>query len=373
MPQERWRFNDTSYSSNTNVTSDGTNYFLFVNPTDGTLSTTTSSWEGARALVAKTSGNSPVFTKNSGGSAIDSGTYYADVMFYIDSSETNGNGWNLFLTANDGTVDYSWLNCSKNGSGNYEFKIQSYSPTPGLETHYTLTTSQACGSWVRLKVKINTKCVEWVRFWNAATVATMDAVGTNENATVTNSTEASPVTTFGTGANWLAVAPLTADATTTTARFDDLLFGNTSSLTRVPPNINAAASETASATAAATTTRVLAGAESVTATADATAGLALTAAGAPSITAAGSADAAVLTTHNAEAASTITVGTTDALSLTQGMVAASTITASSVGTMASDTDANGAVQAIATARIVIEGETSPGFLYATVAKKILTN
>lgn len=231
MAQTRWRFNDTSYASNTTVTREGTAYHLRTNSTDGGLSTTTSSWEGARALVAKTTGNAPRFRNSNDTGDLTVGTYYADVMFYIDSSETNGNSWNLFLTINDPTVDYSWLNCAKNGSGNYEFKIQSYSPIPGSETHYTITTTQACGSWVRLKVKINTKCVEWVRFWNAAASPT-DAVGGNEGAAWTHTSEASPLTTFGTGAAWVNVVAFAADATATTARYDDLLFGDTASLTR---------------------------------------------------------------------------------------------------------------------------------------------
>ena len=231
MAQTRWRFNDTSYASNADVTADGSSYRLRTNVTDGGLSTTTSSWEGARALVAKTTGNAPRF-QNSNGTDLTVGTYYADVLFYIDSSETNGNSWNLFVTSSDPTVDYSWLNCAKNSSGNYEFKIQSYSPIPGLQTHHTITTTQACGSWVRLRVKINSVCVEWVRFWNAAAVATMDANGANEGAIFTNSTEASPLTTFGTGANWVNVVAFGADATATTARYDDLLFGDTESLTR---------------------------------------------------------------------------------------------------------------------------------------------
>lgn len=233
MPQERFRFNDTSYGNNVNVTSEpGTTYFIRTHPTDGTLSTTTSSWEGSRALVAKTSGNQPEF-RSSGNTSLLSGTYYADFLFYIDLSETNGNSWNLFLTSNDATVHYSWLNCAKNGSGNYEFKIQSYDQVSAVvTTHYTLTTTQACGSWVRLRVKINTICVEWVRFWNAAAVATMDALGTNENTIYTNSTEAFPVTTFGWGNPWENVRPVASDATATTARLDDLLFGDTTSLTR---------------------------------------------------------------------------------------------------------------------------------------------
>jgi hypothetical protein len=61
------------------------------------------------------------------------------------------------------------------------------------------------------------------------------------------------------------------------------------------------------------------------------------------------------------------------LSVTRAVAAVSTITASSVATMSSDTAADGAVQAIGAARIVIEGETTPGFLYSTVAKNVLTN
>jgi hypothetical protein len=136
---------------------------------------------------------------------------------------------------------------------------------------------------------------------------------------------------------------------------------------------SATATETASATAAAAATRLASGAESVTASADATAGLVLTAAGAPEITASGAADASVITTHNAEAASIITIGSTDTVTLTRVLDAASTITATAIGTAAQDTTADGTVQAIGAARAVVQGETSPGFLYATVAKNILTN
>jgi hypothetical protein len=233
VAQERWRFDDTSYASGVNVTRDGSAYNLFTNPTDGGLSTTTSSWEGARALTAKTSGNGPLFLKNSGGFNVDNGTYYADVMVYIDSSETNGNSWTLFTTSNDVAVEYSWLNVGKNGSGNYEFKIQSYSPTPGVETHRTITSTQACGSWLRLWIKINPKCVEFMRVFLGADAPT-DNVGGNELApgSATHSTEGSPLTTFGTGSNWITLGAFGADATATTARIDDLLFGDTSALTR---------------------------------------------------------------------------------------------------------------------------------------------
>ena len=238
MAQERWRFNDVSYASNTTLTRDGTSYHILTNVTNGDLSTTTSSWEGSRALIAKTSGNGARFrlannTGDLGALYPPTKTYYADFLWYINSSETNGNFWNLFLTGNDASLHYSWLNCSKNSSGNYEFKIQSWDQVSAVvTTHATLSTTQACGSWVRLNIKINPICVERIRFWNAAAVATMDSNGTNENATYTNSTEMYPVTTFGWGVEWTNLVFCSGDASATTARVDDLLFGDTESLTR---------------------------------------------------------------------------------------------------------------------------------------------
>ena len=130
---------------------------------------------------------------------------------------------------------------------------------------------------------------------------------------------------------------------------------------------------TSTGASAATLTRPIAGAPSTTATGAAVAGLVLNADGVPSITAIGSADASVITTHNAEAAGIVTVSSDAATMLTRPINATATLTASAVATMANQTAADGVIQAIGAARIVIEGETSPGFLYSTVAKNVLTS
>jgi len=160
---------------------------------------------------------------------------------------------------------------------------------------------------------------------------------------------------------------------TGSAWIDDAAVSDAGWIGPVGTNATAAPSITATGAAVGAATRVLAGSPSITATGAATAGKVLTASGAPSITAAGAADASVITTHNAEAAGSVTVSSSAATTLTRPINAAATLTASAVATMANQTSADGIVQAIGAARIVIEGETSPGFLYSTVAKNVLTS
>jgi hypothetical protein len=135
----------------------------------------------------------------------------------------------------------------------------------------------------------------------------------------------------------------------------------------------AAASQTAGATAVAAATKPVAGTPSLTLTGAANAGLVVLSDATPSVTLAGSADATVITTHDAEAAPILTVSGATAATLDRTIAGAATLTATATATAAQDGGADGVLQLIGAARAVVEGETSPGFLYGSVKKNVLTS
>lgn len=136
---------------------------------------------------------------------------------------------------------------------------------------------------------------------------------------------------------------------------------------------DAAATLTATGTTAAAASRLAAAASTITLTTAAAAGKTTAGAAAPSITATAAADAAIITTHSAEATAQLTVTANAEATRILAAHAAGTATAASVATAATDTSANGQLLAIGEARIVIEGQTSPGFLYGAVKKNVLTS
>jgi hypothetical protein len=136
---------------------------------------------------------------------------------------------------------------------------------------------------------------------------------------------------------------------------------------------DAAATATASGTSGATATRLLAATPSITLSGTAAAGKIVLTDATPSITLAGSADASVVTTHNAEAVGTIATSATAGAVTVRPITAAAALTASASATAAQDGGAEGQLIAIGTARAVVEGETSPGFLYGSVKKNVLTS
>lgn len=296
-------------------------------------------------------------------------TTYLKGFLYLSSGTNPTNGFSLGYLFGTGYT----LNTYFGVTGSRElYATRNSSSTGGAGANgswFSAASAVPQSEWIRFEVTLTATSVR-IRTWHTSG-AGVDSTGTPDlDSGTVSGTSLGTLDQVAIGA-WSDSGGGRTFAGTNGIFLDDLAISDAPFTTTHEGN--AAASETATGTAAATATRVLAGTPSVTASAAANAGLVLTAAGAPSITASGAADASVITTHNAEAASIITVGTTNGLALTQGMVAASTITASSVATMASDTAANGAVQAIGAARAVVEGETSPGFLYATVAKNILTN
>jgi hypothetical protein len=227
-------------------------------------------------------------------------------------------------------------------------------------------------TWHRVRLEFPTTGTATAKFFIGS-----NRHGTTPDATMTGLWDFSDYGTYGT-VYW-AYANGVSGSTT---QFSDVAYGlyadtpparSATDWAVVTHTAAAAASETATGTSAAVSTRLAAAAPSITATGAATGGLLVTAAAAPSITAAGSADASIITTHNAEAAGIVTVSTADAMTMLRSMEAVSTITATGSGTAALDGGADAVVQAIGAASIRIDGETSPGFLYATVSKHILTN
>lgn len=228
--------------------------------------------------------------------------------------------------------------------------------------------------WVRFESKLTATTAE-IRVWKTTGGSGVDATGTADGTYSQTASSLGTLDQIAVGIFAVDGSGNLATASAGNLYIDDVAVSDSTWIGPYLTSVNgaAAASETATGTAAATTTRVLSATPSITASGAAVAGKVLTAAGTPSITASGAADAAVITTHNAEAAGTTTVSSAAATTLTRPIAGTASVTASAVATMANQTSADGVIQAIGAARIVIEGETSPGFLYSTVNKNVLTS
>lgn len=330
---------------------------------DFAVSTTVAKAGSKSGKVTSTAHNATYYTTTV------AATTYLKGFLYLASGTNPTNGFSLGYLFGSG---YS-LNTYFGVTGSRElFATRNSSSTGGSGANgswFSSTSAVPQSEWIRFEVTLTATSVR-IRTWHTSG-AGVDSTGTPDldSGTVSG-------TTLGTldqvaiGA-WSDSGGGRTFAGTNGIFLDDLAISDAPFTTT--HEATAAPSITSSATAAATTTRVLAGAPSITATAAANAGLVLLADATPSITAAGAADASVITTHNAEAAGSVTVSSDAATTLTRPINAAATLTASAVATMANQTAADGVIQAIGAARIVIEGETSPGFLYSTVAKNVLTS
>lgn len=302
-----------------------------------------------------------------------SATVTGEAYFYLIDPSSDGGTWFDWYAYGTGHVLFSmyvddwpaWVGVSVSSSGGVGYHAGN--TVPAYSSMYAARTADGVVSstgWNRYRLEIPTSGLATMKVF----------IGSNRHG----STPDASFTFEDIGVLTWVYGYLGSFAAVGSTYWSDLAIGlysdtvPTRSATDWSPTA-AAASQTATGTAAATATRVLAGTPSVTASAAANAGLVLLATATPSITAAGAADAAVITTHDAEAAGEVTVSSAAATTLTRPIYAVSTITASAVATMANQTGADGVIQALGAARIVVEGETSPGFLYSTVAKNVLTS
>jgi len=370
MAQERWRLDDTSYAAGTAITRDGTsagnNNYLLVPVLGGNApSSTTSSWEGSRALLT-TATTSPIFFRYSSNTIhVTPGAYFIDFLVFIPTAVTGA--ITLGLCSNDPAVEYSWAKLVASG-GNYTIALESYDPVNGTVTRAAAVTAGAINAWCRVRIKTTQFGVNKAELWTGSELPT-DAVGGNEGATPTAAT-----TTWNGGSfsNWVSLA-LNGDAPPADIRIDDVLFNVDTAPTRLPQNVQAALSETATLTSTATRTLPVSGALSATNTLTALAGKVVTAQADLTTTATASSDAAVITTHNAEAYLAATAATAIGTGLTRGMVADLVTAATLNGTAATNTAAQLVAAAAMTAKVRIEGETTPGTLRSRVITNTITS
>jgi hypothetical protein len=365
MAQERWRLNDSSYTVGTAITRDGTsagNSEWLMVPRGTAASSTTSSWEGSRALLTPNPAAGNVrFYQTNGSTDLTAGIYIADMLVFIPTGVTGA--IQLGVCANDTAVEYSWAELVASG-GNYSVSVKSYDPVNLTQTRAAAVTAGAVNAWCRVRVTTTAKAVLQAELWTGSALPQPD--GTNENATATATTTQWAGGTF---ANWQYLL-LYGDASPSDIRIDDVTFNSNSNPTRTPPNVQAAISGTGTATSAATRTMPIGATPSATGTvtADAGRGMTITAttlSGAGSV----SADASVITTHNAEVYLTAT-GALDApgTSVQRGMTAALVGYGNTFSVAATNTAAALVGVGAVTAKVRIEGETTPGRLYGRVIK-----
>lgn len=297
-------------------------------------------------------------------------TIYFRGYFYIDTAALSSHVTFLSLFgAEFGYINLAGISgstrklyCAAHQSGRYD--------TDGFPsaTYESSNDAVPLNEWCRIEIAATRTTIE-ARLWTTSGSGGVDSTGAAHVASgvVTGTDIGAPEgATLGpyTDTTFIGSYPL---------YLDGFAVSDAGWIGPDPSVVAAAASGTASGTAVATTTRVLSGTPSITATGEATAGKVGSIGGTPSITAAGAADAAVIATHNAEAAAIVTASVTDAMSMIRTIAAASTITLSATGAAALDGGAEAVVHASASAGARIDGETSPGFLYSTVNKNVLTS
>jgi hypothetical protein len=369
MAQERWRLDNTTYTAGAAVARDGTSAgnseWLLVLPTGTGPNTTTSSYEGSRALLTNDppgAGNGLLrFRQTNTSTNPAAGAYYIDLMVFIPTGVTGS--ISLGVCNNDTAVEYSWVELVASG-GNYQATVKSYDNGAGTVTRAGPATAGAINAWCRVRILTTAKGVAQAELWTGSALPGTD--GANENATATAST-----TNWngGTFANWQYIN-LYGDQPAGSIRLDDVLFNSSTAPSRQPPNVQAAITGTGTVTAASTATRLIGATPSGTGTITAAAGrTSAIQASALSVAGSVSADAAVITTHNAEAYLTAT-GALDApgTSVQRGMTAALVGYGNTFSVAATNTAAALVGVGAVTAKVRIEGETTPGRLYGRVIK-----